>query len=269
MNWENLNAGEFKSSLGTTGGVCLFPIGCLEKHGDHLPLGTDIAIAREIARRAAAIEEFMIFPCYPFGFVSEVRHKLGTVSLEAGLQFQILEQTCNEIARNGYKKIVFGNGHGGNNDSLRAFAVALLDKRRDYVVYVCNLWGLSREQGDRLAATHGTPADNNHADRVETADMMAIDGRRVHMDRVNITEGRALGRMDALDRLGVYTSLNWYADYPNQIAGDPTGASADYGNDILNFNAENLVAVIREIKRNEIPARLHAAFYRAAEQPEA
>ena len=53
MFWEELNVNDFAASVAKCKGVCVFPIGCLEKHGNHLPLGTDIYIARDIAARAA------------------------------------------------------------------------------------------------------------------------------------------------------------------------------------------------------------------------
>lgn len=266
MNWESLSAAEFKVALGQADGVCLWPIGCLEKHGDHLPLGTDIAIAREIARRAAAIEPFLIFPYHPFGFVSEVRHQPGTIALETRQQLALLDAVCDEMARNGCTKIVFGNGHGGNGHALRAFAVSRLERPRNDVVFVCDLWGLTPAQAATLAARHGAAPVNTHGDLVETSCLMALAPQCVHMDRVRPGQGRALGRMAALEQRGVFTGLNWYGSYPDQIAGDPAGASAAYGNDILDCNAQNLAEAIREIKRSPT-AQLAQAFYAAAGQP--
>ena len=59
MFWEELNVNKFVESLDVTGGVCVIPLGCMEKHGNHLPLGTDVYIAREVAARAAKQEEFI------------------------------------------------------------------------------------------------------------------------------------------------------------------------------------------------------------------
>ena len=81
MFWEELNVNDFAASIDVTKGVCVFPIGCLEKHGNHLPLGTDIYIARDIAARAAKLEEMMIFPSYPLGVVAEVKHKAVTIGI--------------------------------------------------------------------------------------------------------------------------------------------------------------------------------------------
>ncbi|MDE5547967.1 MAG: creatininase family protein, partial [Clostridia bacterium] len=85
MLWENLTVDEFAAAEKETKGVVLVPIGCLEKHGNHMPLGTDILIAREISIKSAEREPAMVFPYLPFGIVAEVKHKLGTISLTSNL----------------------------------------------------------------------------------------------------------------------------------------------------------------------------------------
>ena len=52
MLWENLTSEEFIDALKVTKGVAIIPIGCLEKHGYHMPLGTDMFIAKELAEKA-------------------------------------------------------------------------------------------------------------------------------------------------------------------------------------------------------------------------
>ena len=56
MQWEKLTAPDFAKAVEDTQGVCLLPLPCVEKHGEHLPLGTDLFIGMEICRRAAEIE---------------------------------------------------------------------------------------------------------------------------------------------------------------------------------------------------------------------
>lgn len=78
MFWEQITVDQFAAARETCGGVCVIPIGCLEKHGNQLPLGTDILTARTAAALAAGKKsEVMIFPYLPFGIVSEVKHKLA------------------------------------------------------------------------------------------------------------------------------------------------------------------------------------------------
>ena len=78
----------------------------------------------------------MVFPEYYFGQICEARHEPGTVAYSAGLQLQRLQETSEEMARNGCAKILIVNGHGGNEHLLPFFAQAQLDRPRDYVVYV-------------------------------------------------------------------------------------------------------------------------------------
>ena len=62
MEWEKLNVIEFKEALIKTKGVVIVRIGCLEKHGNHMPIGTDIMLAREISIMASKIEDVINSP---------------------------------------------------------------------------------------------------------------------------------------------------------------------------------------------------------------
>ena len=261
MFWEELNVNGFVEAREKTGGVCLFPIGCLEKHGSHLPLGTDIYIAREIAARAAALEEVVIFPYYPLGIVAEVKHKAGTIAISSQLQFQVMEAIFDEIARNGFKKIIIGNGHGGNNNFLSYFAQAMLEKKKDYTVYVCDLWVLKPEQEKAMLEKYGPTPDGGHADHSETSNIMACRPDLVHMDLLNPDECNSLGRADWYWQHGVYTGINWYASYPHQIAGDPSASTAEYGEDQLIYCAQNVAEIIKKIKEDNTLPELFAEFY--------
>ena len=268
MNWENLNVLQFKKAIEETNGVCVIPIGCLEKHGYHLPLGTDITIARYICEKAAQVEEFMLFPYYPFGQVSEVRHKLGTIALPVLLQMQLLEELCKEISRNGFKKIVLANGHGGNNTYLSYFALSMLDRPRDYDVYLQHVWELTEEQARTIYAKHNITPDGGHADVSETAQIMAISPELVDMSALDRSETASKGRFAPFGAKGIYHGIGWYADYPHQIAGDPSDATPAFGADLLEACIKNFAAAIRLIKNDETIPNLADEFYKKSEKPE-
>ena len=267
MFWEELNVNKFVESLDVTGGVCVIPLGCMEKHGNHLPLGTDVYIAREVAARAAKQEEFMIFPYYPLGIVAEVKHKAGTVAVSSQLQFLMLEAICEEVSRNGYKKIIFLNGHGGSTTFLNYFVQATLEEPRDYTVYSYNAFHLSAEQNAELDAKFGPPAPGGHADVQETSQIMAIRPDLVHMELVNREEAYPLRRAEWFSKHAVFTGMNWYGSYPHQFAGDPTGANAEYGDALLNCGADNLAAIVRKLKTENIIEDLYEEFYSFHDHP--
>ena len=138
-HWEELTAADFREAIHQSGGTCLLPFGILEKHGPHLPLGTDLLDVRYAALQAAGQEYAVVFPEYYFGQIFEAQHEPGTVAYSSRLQLELLQETTDEMARNGCKKVIIVNGHGGNENLLPYFAQTQLEKPHDYVVYVMRI----------------------------------------------------------------------------------------------------------------------------------
>ncbi len=138
--WEELTAEDFRTAIQQSEGTCLLPFGIIEKHGPHLPLGTDLMNVRHVALAAVQTEFAVVFPDYYFGQIFEARHEPGTIAYSTNLQMQLLQETTDEMARNGCKKVIIVNGHGGNEHLLPYFAQTQLEKQRDYVVYVLPLF---------------------------------------------------------------------------------------------------------------------------------
>ena len=124
MLWENLRSGEFKEAVEKCNGVCVIPIGCVEAHGIHMPLGCDTIKAKEFALRASEIEPVCIFPAMYFGEKSGAGEYPGTIIFPDTLIWEILEHSCYEIARNGFKKIIILSSHGGNTNMINAFVMS-------------------------------------------------------------------------------------------------------------------------------------------------
>ena len=119
VNWEELTAADFREAIQISKGTCLLPFGILEKHGPHLPLGTDLLNVRHASLQAAQREYAVVFPQYYFGQIFEAKHEPGTVAYSMDLQLKVLQETTDEMARNGCKKIVIVNAHGGNDNTAR------------------------------------------------------------------------------------------------------------------------------------------------------
>ena len=176
MRWEELTGDQFAAAVEQCQGVCLIPLSVLERHGHHLPLGTDMYIGREICRRAAAQ-------------IPEARHLAGTVSIDGDLMVRLLDNVCREIARNGLKKIVLVNAHGGNHGLVALFNMLQLYSPCDYVVYVVQPVTLAFA-GELDAPWE--PSRDGHAGPGETSMILAIRPDLVDMQRVPTDdEGRA------------------------------------------------------------------------------
>src|SRR5207249_3560451 len=122
MRWEELTGDEFPEAVERCQGVCLVALSVLERHGHHLPLGTDMYIGRAVLERAAKLEPVILFPDHIYTQISDARHLPGTVSLDAEVVLTLLDNVCREIARNELKKIVLISAHGGNRHLVSYFA---------------------------------------------------------------------------------------------------------------------------------------------------
>lgn len=132
--WDELGASDWNLALKMSDSTCILPFGILEKHGPHAPLGTDLINVREWAAWATQKEYAVVFPDYFYGQIDEARHQSGTFSLPARVAWDLLEATCDEIARNGFRKIVIINGHGGNPELIHYFMQTRLEKCHNYAV---------------------------------------------------------------------------------------------------------------------------------------
>src|SRR5579862_2471478 len=174
-HWEELTAADFRRAIEKSQGTCLLPFGILEKHGAHLPLGTDLLKVRDVTLKAAEQEYAVVFPEYYFGQIFEAKHEPGTIAYSTHLQLDLLQETTDEMARNGCRKIIIVNGHGGNENLLPFFAQTQLEKPHDYVVYVLPIV-------DPPAA--GPPKKTTldlHGGETETSKMLITRPDLVHM----------------------------------------------------------------------------------------
>jgi creatinine amidohydrolase len=117
--WDELTASDWPKALTASSHTCILPIGILEKHGPHVPIGSDLIMVREWSARATKKEYAVVFPDYFYGQINEARHQPGSFALPERVVWDLLEATCDEIARNGFDKIVIINGHGGRSTQGR------------------------------------------------------------------------------------------------------------------------------------------------------
>ena len=256
--WEELSADEFRHAIEQSKGTCVLPFGILEKHGPHLPLGTDLLNVRYAVLRATEREFAIVFPEYYFGQIFEAKHEPGTVAYSRGTQLNLLQETTDEMARNGCKKVIIVNGHGGNESLLPYFAQTQLDKAHDYVVYV--QWGDHHPDSplkkDKL---------DMHAGQSETSAMMISHPDLVHLDRANQESG-ADQKHDPLPET-VYTGIWWYARFPDHYSGDGSIASKELGEAGMNHWISTIAEAIRAVKADDASLKLQNEFFEKSKHP--
>jgi creatinine amidohydrolase len=258
--WEELTAPDFRQAIQQGKGTCLLPFGILEKHGQHLPLGTDLLNVRYASLQATSQEYAVVFPEYYFGQIFEAKHEPGTIAYSMELQLRLLQETTDEMARNGCKKIIIVNGHGGNEHLLPYFAQGQLDNPHDYVVYVLD--------GER--SRPGGPAKKStgidyHAGENESSNTMVSRPDLVHLDRAKNESGSDMKRLNLPEEL--YTGIWWYARFPNHYSGDGSVATKELGEWNMKGWIDSIVECIRAVKADDASLKLQNEFYEKSKHP--
>jgi len=259
VKWEELTANDFRTAIAKSKGTCLLPFGILEKHGPHLPLGTDLLNVRYVAEHAAQEEYAVVFPEYFAGQIFEAMHQPGTIAYSPELQLMLLQETTDEMARNGCKKVVIVNGHGGNEHLLPYFAQAQLYKPHDYVVYV--QWG--HEATRKVGAEKKGP--DWHAGESETSNTLVTHPNLVHMDRAKDESGADQGRVKLPE--SVYTGIWWYARFPNHYSGDGSTATKEQGEADVQGWINTVVHAIKAVKADDESLKLQKQFFEQSQHP--
>ena len=269
MQWEELRADQFESAVADAGGVCIVPVGVLEYHGNHLPLGTDVLIARYVAAEVAKLTPVLVFPVVYFSSNFESKAWPGAITIDNQLLFSLFENVCDEIARNGCRKIVFISGHGGNKWFLPQFVVSMLDKGKDWVPYYFDARGqdpdavggyMNKDLFNELFDSE----DYGHACEWETSEMLHIRPDLVDMDAAR--EVNEPPRRDLAQLKHTYTPMDWVAMQPDLIRGTPGHSTAEKGRrfleDQINTLAEMVTAVKQDSRAREIYDDYNRRIYR-------
>lgn len=260
MQWEELTGQELAQAARETG-LCIVPVGSMEYHGPHLPLDTDALNAHAVATLAANREPAVVFPKYYFGQLNCARHFPGNIAIDPDLLCKLLGALCDEIARNGFKKILLHNGHGGNQHWLHYFAQLSLHERKGYSLYVTN-WLADSKRREEVKAVSNAPG--GHGDEKETSMTLALAPHLVKMDRVPAEPELPRKRLAHLGE--TFTGIWWYANYPDHYAGDARGSTAEKGRKLLEIYVDALAKVVRAIKADQAVPSLEEEFFRRVDE---
>jgi creatinine amidohydrolase len=260
---EDLTSPKFAKAVDLAAGVCVIPLGIIEKHGPHLPLGTDLYESREIAFHAAEKEYAVVFPPYFVGQIFEATHQPGAIAYSNELMWKMLEETCKELSRNGLKKIVLLNGHGGNSSFLQYFCQSQLAKQQDFVVVLFRP-GNDPVNGAEIKSLKKAKLDG-HAGEEETSMMFYINPAFVDQEALKSESGLDQDRLSKLP-FG-YTGIWWYAKYPNHFASDVNTPNKRLGELLIMSDAGQLAELIKFLKKDNTIEQLQEEFFKKAENP--
>lgn len=275
MLWSEILSGKFEEARKKACDTCVMVVGCVEQHGHHLPLGQDVIHTAAIVEEAARLEPVVIFPHMYFGEKQGAGEFPGTIIFSTRLMLDILKESCLEMARNGFKKIILVNGHGGNTNLLQSFARSVLHEKNDYMVFVYSSWmAWPRipqmlkiiDSGNKKAFPQLLPEDieylryyvkNNknrgHGCLMETSMTLGCRPDLVDLSRIDEVDGHATGRLSHLSRAGFYSPFEWMADYPDSLASDAhEGMNERIGKCFFDYTVKKTAEAFRLLKNDTL-----------------
>ena len=191
MFLERLSYPEVSVYLKTSQAL-LLPLGSLENHGIHMPLGTDTLIPQHLSRLVDEMNPgLLIAPALPYGATDDLCGFPGTVSLGVEGLRMVLEKLLDQFFDYGFRRFLILNGHGGNIKSVETVGLHLY--RRGALLACLNWWLIAGELNPEWKGGHGGAE--------ETAAVMAVDPSLVQPDRMG-PEGM---RNDLSDELPSYS----------------------------------------------------------------
>jgi creatinine amidohydrolase len=236
--------------------VIVQPVGAIEQHGPHLPLVVDSAIGVAVLGKAfeklpADIPAYALPPlCY--GKSNEHWHFPGTITLTATTLMSVLTEVGESLYRAGFRKLVFLNSHGGQPQVLEIVARDLHQTYEDFMVFPLFTWRVPNVAKELL-----TPKELEfgiHAGDAETSLLLSILPDQVKMDAAIAEYPHGLPQDSVLSMEGKLPFAWTTRDLTTSgVLGDPTTATKEKGDRLLESLAEGWVTVIKDIHAFQQP----------------
>ena len=209
--------------------VAVLPIGAIEQHGPHLPVGTDSFTSRAYAdivvKKVEDKADFLVLPQLFYALSVEHTNYPATLALGPETLLHVLKDIGAGLAKTGITRLVFINGHGGN-DHLLQVAAREIYKLGVRCYISCSIAILDAMGVDPSAV---------HADKVETSLMLLLHPELVHRDRITPELDASKEKWMALADMKSYMSETWYAEdvSVDGVVGEPTLATEEFGEEVL------------------------------------
>ena len=258
MQFEDLTSGEV-AALDRDRTMLVLPLGSVEQHGPHMPLGTDTMLAHGVSMAAAARlpGRVAVMPPPWYGFSAHHMRFPGSVTLRAETLMAVVEDVVGSVVAHGFRRIAIVNGHGGNGGAIDVLASTLGHRHYGQArIAALTYFQLARDAITRLRTSE--PGAMGHACEFEASMMLQLRPELVKLDRAEVIYPDPGSGYLTTDLLGS-SAVRVYHDFadlsPSGTLGDPSLATAEKGAAFFSAVAEALAAFLDDFSGWAIPER--------------
>lgn len=244
--------------------VAIVPLGSVEQHGPHLPVGTDMILAEAFATAIATCEAPTL-PVSPFGASQEHASYPGTLTVPDQPLQMMWESIISSIASAGVRKVILLNAHGGQTPNAEIVARnARFSINPSVLAVTVNLQVLLQEVASSIFSNNSTYGKawewearyGIHGGLLETALMMHLHPRYVKYESATNFLPRNGTRTSALEPHGRYVSYGWRAEdlTSSGALGDASLASSQAGAELFEATRQKLDIIVSDLCRINVEA---------------
>jgi creatinine amidohydrolase len=250
MRWEEFNSSEI-NALDRDRTIVILPLGSLEQHGPHMPLGTDTMLAQAVALGGAKKDGNGVVLAPPwYGFSAHHMGFAGTISLRMETLIALAEDIVGSVVAHGFRRILIVNGHGGNGGAIDVLAATLGHKHYGQArIAALTYFELA---GQAIADLRRSESGGmGHAGEFETAMLEHLRPQLVHIDRAEKCypeTGSPYLNTDLLAGSAVRTYLDFKDISPTGTLGDPYLASPELGAKYFAAVVDQLVLFLADFR---------------------
>jgi creatinine amidohydrolase len=231
--------------------VCVIPVATLEDHGHHLPIDADLRIVDEICRRAAEEipDDVVLLPAIPHGYSPHHMDFPGPITIRWETFTRYLVDVGTSLAGHGFRRILYLNGHGSNQNLVDMAARLVMVERPQTVAGSAFYLSSPEALGAIDEVRESDRGGMAHACELETSIYLAIEPDAVDMDRAVDESSYPEGQHAWLDWTdGSLKIMPWWSSFSRTgVQGRPTLATAEKGKALLDAAVTECVAYVREI----------------------
>ncbi len=246
MTWLEVEA------LDKTKVVVVLPLGALEQHGHHLPLGVDTFIVESISEHVESEikDHMLLLPTLWLGHSPHHMHFPGTVSIHHELYSELILQSLSSLVEAGFTRFTLLNGHGGNGLPMQIALQELKNKfksRTDLYICAFHYWNIARDPLTQIRQS--TLGGMGHACEMETSVMQYLYPALVKSElatKDGIQPNLSNVSLDMLAASPIHFVFDFHEISKSGTFGDPTLANSDKGERFFQAIVKEVIAFIRE-----------------------
>ncbi|MDO5718768.1 MAG: creatininase family protein [Tissierellia bacterium] len=246
LSWKQAEE-KFKEDV-----VVILPVGSLENHGTHGPLGTDFLIPERLSEMIAEKTDVIVLPVMPYGVCPHHKNFPGTINIGYDALVMVVRKIAFSLLKQGVRRFIFLNGHGGNDPALDTVALEIYNEGG--IAATVDWWVLAGDIDERWRG--------GHAGGQEASAMLYVDPDSVNLDEALPLEYKNL--TDNLKCININTvefnnaKIKIMRDVKDVVYSgwfgkdDPKDATFEEGKEMLERTSNYLIEFIEEFKKIEL-----------------